>query len=216
MTVYPLISERSVFDAVILCDGDFPRHLIPRGILARAAFLCCCDDAGRRAMDEGLTPDVIVGDCDTMSPEFYDRHRSIICRMDEQDDNDQTKATRYCISRGFKHIAYLGATGRREDHTLANISLLSRYMREMRLSPVMITDHGCFVPASGHSAFATFARQQVSIFNVSCTTLSGKGLRWQPYTYSALWQGTLNEATGDMVDLDGDGDYLVYLTHNAK
>lgn len=216
MTFYPLINDSSAFDAVILCDGDFPRHPMARGILANATFLCCCDNAGQKAMDFGRMPDAIVGDCDTMSSGFYERHRSLICCMDEQDDNDQTKATRFCLSRGLRHIAYLGATGAREDHTLANISLLSSYKCDMGMCPVMITDYGTFIPASGHSVFETFARQQASIFNLSCSRLSGKGFKWQPYTYTAIWQGTLNEATGDRVELDGDGEYMVYLTHEAK
>ena len=31
-----------------------------------------------------------------------------------------------------------------------------------------------------------------------------------------MWQGTLNEAVGSSITLDGDGDYMVYLTHDGK
>ena len=120
------------------------------------------------------------------------------------------------MRHGFRRIAYVGATGLREDHTLGNIFLLPRYRREFGLLPVMLSDYGCFIPASGDTAFATFARQQVSIFNVSCSRLSGEGLRWQPYAYSQMWQGTLNEALGDTVVMHGDGDYIMYFTHEAK
>lgn len=87
---YPLIDEQSVFDAVILCDGDFPVHKIPLSILRRNSFLCCCDNAGISAFDHGLTPDAIVGDGDSMPTGFINSHSDIIHIIDEQDDNDQT------------------------------------------------------------------------------------------------------------------------------
>lgn len=80
----------------------------------------------------------------------------------------------------------------------------------------MITDNGYFIPAKGRNSFATFKRQQVSIFNLSCSHLTGEGLRWQPYAYKSMWQGTLNEATGDSITLDGDSSYMVFLTHDRK
>lgn len=213
---YPLTTALSVFDAVIMCSGDYPTHSIPLGILRAASYLVACDDAGERLVDKGILPDAIVGDGDSMSASFRRKYADIIHMVDEQDYNDQTKATRFCVAHGFRRIAYIGSTGRREDHTIGNISLLQYYRRELGVEPVMITDYGTFVPCVGIAAFATFARQQVSIFNLTCRALTGSGLRWQPYAARELWQTTLNEATGDKVTLEGDGEYIVYLTHEAK
>lgn len=93
---------------------------------------------------------------------------------------------------------------------------MARYMDDFGIQPVMITDNGYFIPAKGRNSFATFKRRQVSIFNLSCHNLSGEGLRWQPYAYGSMWQGTLNEATGSSITLDGDGSYLVFFTHDSK
>lgn len=204
------------FDAVVAANGELPTGGIALEVLSKARFLCCCDGAGERLSALGYMPDAIVGDGDSMSAAFRESHAGIIEKVDEQDDNDLTKATRLCMRHGFRRIAYVGATGLREDHTLGNIFLLPRYRREFGLLPVMLSDYGCFIPASGDMAFATFARQQVSIFNMSCSRLSGEGLRWQPYAYSQMWQGTLNEALGDTVVMHGDGDYIMYFTHEAK
>ena len=129
---------------------------------------------------------------------------------------DLTKATRFCLGRGWRRLAYLGATGKREDHTLGNISLLVRYMREMDVLPAMITDYGYFTPAQGRQLFQSFPGQQVSIFNYGCRTLGSQGLRWESYPYQMAWQGTLNESAGDSFTLTGDGDYLVFRTFEAK
>ncbi len=145
-----------------------------------------------------------------MSQEFLTAHRNIIYKVEEQEYNDLTKATRFCVERGCRRIAYVGATGKREDHTLGNISLLDFYRREMHIAALMATDNGVFLSASGTTELATFAGQQVSIFNLTCSHLEGDGLRWQPYAFAAMWQGTLNEATGESITLHGDGSYMVY------
>ncbi len=37
----------------------------------------------------------------------------------------------------------------------------------------------------------------------------------QPDAFSALWQGTLNEALGESVTLRGDGSYIVYAVYKS-
>jgi len=213
---YPIVTESSAFDAVVLGNGDYPVGDVPLAILGNCSMLCCCDNAGPEAMKRGLKPDAIVGDGDSLPPGFLARHRDIIHIVGEQEDNDQTKATRYCLGRGYTRIAYIGATGKREDHTLGNISLLATYRDSLGVSPVMVTDYGYFIAARGRNAFGTRVGRQVSIFNISCSTLQGSGLKWPVRPFSSLWQGTLNEATDDTVRLDGDGTYIVYFTFEGK
>ena len=101
-------------------------------------------------------------------------------------------------------------------HTMGNISLLAYYLDSLSVQPVMLTDYGFFVPASGSRTFGSFARQQVSIFNVSSRSIVSDGLRWPSYAYSALWQGMLNEAEADTFTLRADGTYIVYRTYEPK
>ena len=208
MKKYPLIHKIGSFDAVILAHGDFPQAEIPLELLRRAPFVCACDGA----VNHYPQADVIVGDGDSVPEDLRNR----LIQIDEQEDNDLTKATRYCLSKGMRRIIYLGATGQREDHTLGNISLIVRYALELDVEPLLATDYGWFVVAEEESEFASFKGQQVSIFNMGCTTLASEELRWQAYPYRQLWQGTLNEATGSSFVLKGNGPYLVYRTYQAK
>ena len=208
MKSYPLIHKTGSFDAVILAHGDFPQAEIPLELLRRAPFVCACDGA----VNHYPQADVIVGDGDSVPEDLRNR----LIQIDEQEDNDLTKATRYCLSKGMRRIIYLGATGQREDHTLGNISLIVRYALELDVEPLLATDYGWFVVAEEESEFASFKGQQVSIFNMGCTTLASEELRWQAYPYRQWWQGTLNEATGSSFVLKGNGPYLVYRTYQAK
>ena len=208
METYPLIHNIGSFDAVILANGDFPQSEIALGLLKRAPYVCACDGA----VNQYPQADIIIGDGDSVPESLKAR----LIRIDEQEDNDLTKATRYCLSKGMGKLVYLGAAGQREDHTLGNISLMARYAQELGAEPLLATDYGWFVVAEGESAFEAFKGQQVSIFNMSCTALASEGLCWQAYPYRQLWQGTLNEATGNSFVLKGDGLYLVYRTYQAK
>ena len=42
----PLVTAVSSFDAVVLCDGDYPSHAVALSILQHAKYLVCCDGAG--------------------------------------------------------------------------------------------------------------------------------------------------------------------------
>ena len=204
------------FDAVILADGEFPTADIPLQILREAKFLCCCDGAAAKAIAQGFMPDAIVGDGDSLTPEFKTRYAAIIHLESEQEDNDLTKATRFCIAKGFRHIAYLAATGKREDHTIGNIFLLPRYVQQFGITPEIYTDHGWFSVINGTAELPSFPGQQVSIFNITGKKVEGEGFTWPPYTYNELWQGTLNEAKSDRILLKTDGIMIVFRTYLAK
>lgn len=219
------------FDIVILADGDYPSHALPLKVLREARLLVCCDNAGRRLIESmGRVPDAIVGDGDSLPEEFKERYCGIWHQVDEQDYNDLTKATRHAIAmvkercdkesmvdeeRSIR-IAYLAATGKREDHSLGNISLMNFYRREFSVVPVMITDYGVFTAHEGRAELSTFVRQQVSIFNMTATTMSSEGLRWPISAYKEWWMGTLNEALGEKVVILADGEYIVFRTHEVK
>ena len=196
------------FDAVIVANGQFPSHAVPLDILKGARHIVCCDGA----IHHVPSAEVIIGDGDSVPDEYRNR---LIC-IEEQDDNDLTKATRYCLSQGWQKIAYLGATGLREDHTLGNISLLMRYYREMNVKGMMFTDYGFFTSAYGDRTFSTMKGQQVSIYNFGCHQLSSEGLRWDCYNFDQWWQGTLNEALTDTFSISADSYYLVYQTYKPK
>ena len=200
--------NKETFDAVIVANGQFPTHAIPLAILHHVKHIVACDGAIHHIPQA----EAVIGDGDSV-PEAF---RSKLIRIDEQDDNDLTKATRYCMENGWKRIAYLSCTGKREDHTLGNISLLMRYYREMGVDGTMFTDYGSFTPAYGNHTFPSMKGQQVSLFNFGSRQLLSAGLRWDAYNFQEWWQGTLNEALGEEFAITADGDYLVYQTYDIK
>lgn len=220
-----LIDKNSSFDAVILAAGDFPKSETALSILRNTGKLIVCDSAMEEVADYNsrvgevlrLSPLAVVGDGDSLRPELKQRFRNIWHHYSEQAYNDLTKATRFAIENYSPHtVAYLGTTGKREDHTIGNLSLMLYFYRELGIEPCYITDYGWFSVARGKTTFEAFPRQQVSIFNSGCKNLESEGLRWDAYPFSELWQGTLNESVGTSFSISGDGIYVVYQTFEAK
>lgn len=197
-------------EAVIVGNGDFPKRQLPVRLLISAPFVACCDGAANHYIESGLVPDVIVGDIDSIKPEYRNRYASIIHCNPDQETNDQTKAVQYLRGLGYRKIAIIGATGMREDHTLGNISLLMEYQK-MHLEVRMYTDYGIFIPAEGCCSFTCPAGTQVSVFNFGAEGLTGKGLKYPLRDFHNWWEGTLNETTGEVFEIHAKGSYLVYI-----
>lgn len=73
--------------------------------------------------DLGLTPDLLVGDFDSLGevPDFS----GIVRLPKEKDDTDIMAAVRLAMERGYESFRLYGGTGGRFDHTLANLQILT-------------------------------------------------------------------------------------------
>lgn len=200
---------------IILADGNFPAHMIPLGFLKDDNVIVCCDGSVESLVNAGYIPDAIVGDMDSISPELKSRFDDRIFIDKNQDTNDLTKAVTWCSEMGYKDIVIVGATGKREDHTIGNISLLTEYAEKVNV--ILVTDTGILRPFLKSSEISSFPGQQVSIFSIDPETeITSHGLRY-PLSRTKLknwWVATLNEATGDSFSLEfSKGRVIVYLKY---
>lgn len=200
------------FEAVVVAGGDYPTSEQALQVLHNAPYVVCCDGAADRYIATGHVPDAIVGDGDSISAYNRTKYAALLHIIAEQETNDQTKAVNYLLGKGMRHIAIVGATGRREDHTIGNISLLVEYARagaQVR----SFTDHGVFIPCNGDTTLKCRKGQQVSIFSITARELSAEGLLYPIYDFTNWWQGTLNECTGEQFTIHAKGEYLLFLNY---
>ncbi len=202
-----------VKSAVILADGSFPVHEIPLNCLRNARHIICCDGSAESLINADLEPEAIVGDLDSLDGDIAERYSDRLFRDDDQETNDLTKAVRWCASRGFDEIIILGATGKREDHTIGNISLLSDYSLYIKVR--MITDTGEIIPLIKSGTISSFPGQQISVFAVNpFAKVSSEGLKYElkDLELHNWWRATLNEAQGDSFSLTfTEGTLIVFL-----
>jgi thiamine pyrophosphokinase len=127
--------------------------------------------------------------------------------------NDLQKALKYCTANGYDNILLLGCGGLREDHFIANLSILAMYSKEMHLT--MLTEHGVFNVLRCKSTFRSLPGMQVSVFARSPhTKLTFTGLKYpvNDRSFKWLWEGSLNEAAGEefIVEASDDEPVVVY------
>ena len=206
------MNDSHQIEAVILANGDYPSNKKPLQILKEAPFVACCDGGANEYIAKGHLPDIIIGDGDSLSEENRLKHASLLHHIPDQETNDQTKAVQYLLAKGIRNIAIVGATGKREDHTIGNVSLLMEYMR-MGAVVRSYTDYGVFIPCKDTCTFNCSTGQQVSIFNFTARNLQSEGLAYPIYDFTSWWQGTLNQCTGTSFTIEAKGEYLVFLNY---
>lgn len=204
-------SENQTFpETAIIANGKFPDHPVPLGYLLNARRVICCDGAADSLIDFGLEPFAIVGDCDSVNKKIAEKYQDRLFRDNDQETNDLTKAAKWCSERGYKNIVILGATGKREDHTLGNISLLAEYASFVAVK--MVTDAGIFFPLLKSGKMESEKGQQVSVFSIDpYTEITSSGLKYklERKKLSNWWTATLNEAEGNSFSLNFEGGPLI-------
>ena len=183
----------------ILAQGDFPTSERCLQMMWEADRLICCDGAAATALAAGFEPDEIVGDLDSLDAALRERFASRLFHDRDQECNDQTKAFRRALSYRPSRIVILGATGRREDHTLGNISLLADYTVQAPDCHVeMWSDYGHFEVIRDSATLPSRPGQEISLFSFDPTLkVHADGLRYptDAVVFDSLWKATLNVAS---------------------
>lgn len=87
-------------------------------------FIVCADSGYSFAKKAGLTPNLIIGDFDSLKEELP-QNTEVVKLNTNKDDTDTEHCVMECIRRGYKDFLLLGSIGGRTDHTFANIATLA-------------------------------------------------------------------------------------------
>ncbi len=219
--------------AVIICCGEFPRKEYPLNLLREADYIICCDNAlspylrnSVKVFGKLRRPDIVIGDLDSISRRLQKEYADIIIRETEQETNDMSKAFHYAIShfKDLTEIHFLAATGKREDHTVGNMSLLMEFARELNgtsehktyeipespysqdNAPVIdiVSDYSRMFAVTDSCSFPVVKGREISIFSPdNSLKIVSDGLEWQTsdVIFDNWWKATLNKSNKDSVYL---------------
>ena len=199
-------------NVVILCNGEFPKKAYPLYLLESADAVVCCDGAAvkyGRKFGEGRLPEAVIGDMDSLPKRWREKLAPIVVQVEEQDDNDMTKAMRYVLEHhpDVTDIHILGATGLREDHTVGNLGLLMEYTRLFDLGGIrveMVSDHSPHFALTASCELHVGKVRRISLFSPdNSLTIKSEGLHWPTdgVVFDNWWPATRNRADADVVKL---------------
>lgn len=168
--------------AIIFFHGNLSDTSYLKKYLSKKPWIICADGGADLALDENVTPDVVVGDCDSISiesrQELEKRGVKFITYPREKDFTDAELAVQHAIDHGFLRIIIVGLLGDRLDHMMANIFFLARISQAIDICILEKDQEIRFVDTSmqiyGHKG------DEVSLIPVQsdCKGISTKGLRY--------------------------------------
>ena len=161
---------KGIMRAGLFVNGDFEKTPNVLNFLVGLDFLVAVDGGLLHIIHAGLTPNVIIGDLDSVDPidlSHYENEGVDIIRYPVQkDETDLELAVEYVINLGFDELLIFGAIGGRVDHFLGNILLFSN-PRFQKLDIKFVTDKGILFFCKNHQMIYGSIGDRVSLIPIS-------------------------------------------------
>jgi thiamine pyrophosphokinase len=128
--------------ALIIANGASCSAELLGQLLEWSPLVVVLDSAMHRVWELGIKVDVLLGDFDRGFDAEYYREKQYpieIVHTPDQEKGDLEKAFDYLIERKIPAVNVVWATGKRADHTFANLTNIVRYRNQLKI--VILDDH---------------------------------------------------------------------------
>ncbi|MEK6565404.1 MAG: thiamine diphosphokinase [Bacteroidota bacterium] len=205
---------------LILANGQPPSKRLLLRLLKQSAVFVCADGGANTAARLGLKPDLIIGDLDSIASVTLRKFRKVRARrIADQNSTDLEKAFSRVTSKGHTDITVAGATGRRLDHSLGNLSALVKLSRRAKIRFIDDASELCFV--GSELKFEASPGTVVSLIPLSlCEGIVTHGLKWELKNESlrlGFRESTSNVVKSSPVSIRvRRGDLLLFLVKKVQ
>ena len=199
---------------IILANGQYPSHPAALNMLHTAGTIICTDGSANKLLENGLTPNVIIGDMDSTTV-GQDSFKGLYVKISDQDNTDLDKALEWCKVNSLSQITVLGTSQLREDHTIGNLILLANYSEELDIN--FVTDYFTITCHHGKRSFTSFKQQLVSLLPVEdIKSITTEGLEFPliDELFPISSRGISNRATGHQFIISSSGKIWVFRSHS--
>ena len=170
---------------IIFANGIVSDPAIARGAIRPDDLLIAADGGAQNCQILGLTPNVVIGDLDSLNPSdldtLNDRGTQFVLYPKDKDQTDLELALRHAVNSGANEILLIGLLGGRLDQTLANLLLLSLPdWGDVQLASLEGPDTAHFLRGGNSIELKGQAGDIVSLIPLSpkATGVTTRGLRW--------------------------------------
>ena len=204
---------------IIFANGEIPRLENARFLLQADDYIICADGGARHALELGLTPNLVIGDMDSIDKQQWQKLKNAGVPIElfprDKNDTDLELALDRAIELEPKVLLIIGALGGRLDQTFGNTALLS----DARLSAVDVRlDDGV------EEIF--FCRDQEEVRGRSGDIVSlipwgnpvqgvqTQGLKWQLHSetlFPERTRGISNEMTSEVASIKIESGLLLVI-----
>jgi thiamine pyrophosphokinase len=203
--------------ALILANGKPPSKRLFNIYFQSAAWFICADGGANTAAYFNCSPDLIIGDLDSIKKETLAFFKKVDVReLKDQNSTDLEKALTAALQKRYKEIVVLGATGGRLDHAIGNLSALAKFSPKARIT--FVDDTGKFFSVNHSGEFNSPVGTIISLLPLSrCSGIVTKGLKWNLKNESlelGIRESTSNVSISSPVNIKvKKGSLIVYTTN---
>ena len=204
---------------IIFANGELPDLEKARMLLHNDDFIIAADGGTRHAHALGLTPNIIIGDMDSLPENFEisSFNKDVILYPKDKNETDLELAIQHALTLNPEQIIILAALGGRLDQTLGNIALVS----DLRPSTLRLDDG---------IEEVSFCRNEFTINGTSgdivslipwlgeVTGIVTTGLKWplqNEILYPQKTRGISNEMTSEIATIQIESGLLL-ITHRRN
>jgi len=145
---------------VLFGNGEIPTHpIVVRKLKLFNTFLCT-DGGADKLLQMGFSPDVILGDMDSISKNKSDYNCETIF-LEDQSKSDLEKSLEWCIDNDIKELSLIGFSGGRDDQHFVNLHIMKHFAKKIKMT--MYTDHSIIRCINQHMRLDSRKGQTVSI-----------------------------------------------------
>ncbi len=176
--------------------------------IVKDAFIICADGGIDNAQSMGITPNVLIGDGDSMKSNASSKTETCIGLPTEKDVTDTTACVEYAINQGYKNIYLLCCSGGRIDHMLSNIYVLE-YIAGRNATGIFCDDYNeiRLIGSGTHVISNSEKYKYISLLPIdsSVDEITLKGLKY-PLNKKTLYRefsslGVSNEFVADTAEI---------------
>lgn len=166
----------------ILClNGELP----PSSFFThRRLPIIAADGAANSLLAQGLTPNLIIGDLDSVHDEILKEYPFI--RSADQNTSDYQKALRYLANQNLLPAIVVGINGGHLDHILNNINIFMGSNCLLYAPPIK----GFVLKEQRPLSFTLPLHSKISLMGVPQARLSSQGLKWELNDAQLSFPGT--------------------------
>ncbi len=199
---------------LILCNGLPPSAQLFEECRNWADYFIAADGGGNIAHSFNALPDIVIGDLDSFN--YPDTESYKIVFDPDQETNDLEKALNRALEEEAKEVIVLGATGKRLDQTLKNLSVLKQFNNKFN-SLIYRDNYGDTFLLSNNFRKELEPGTQVSLFPLSgkVTGIHTEGLKFSltdEKLMNGVRDGSSNEVVSSPVEITHEkGDLLMFI-----
>ena len=214
MSVQARASQLSVAvfeDLLIIVGGGSVDSELMQDLYASGGHLVGADGGADQIVSAGLSPEMIVGDFDSLKDPFGWLGKTRLMQIAEQETTDFEKAL---YSTRAPLTVAMGMTGGRFDHTLAALDVVTRYANKRKI--ILVDEEDIAIALTEQFSFTVASGERVSIHPLAPITFwRSDGLKYPLDAVKlapGVRTGTSNEAlTGPFTIVPEEGMHAPYL-----